>query len=104
MAKLIVTIGFLAVVSASVSFVVAETRLFKPIREWIRGGLPFFGSMVSCGFCLGHWVAFALVAVYKPRLFEAWVPLDYFLTALVIAWLGGFQWAVMCILVSKAGK
>jgi hypothetical protein len=30
--------------------------------------------------------------------------LDYFLTALVIAWLGGMQWIIMCLLMQKAGK
>ena len=41
-------------------------------------------------------MAFGLVAVYKPKLFEFWWPLDYFLTALVIAWLSGIRWALMC--------
>jgi len=30
--------------------------------------------------------------------------LDYFLTALVIAWLAGVQWVLMCLLMDKAGK
>jgi hypothetical protein len=48
-------------------------------------------------------VAFALVAIYKPKLFEFWWLLDYFLTAIVIAWLGGIQWALMCWLMEKTG-
>ncbi len=53
---------------------------------------------------MGHWVAFGLVAVYRPRLFEGWWLLAYFLTALVIAWLAAFQWAALCWLMDKAGK
>jgi hypothetical protein len=49
-------------------------------------------------------VAFVLVAVYKPKLFEFWWLLDYFLTALVIAWLSGLQWVLMCLLMEKTGK
>jgi hypothetical protein len=49
-------------------------------------------------------VAFALVAAYRPRLFELWWLLDYFLTAIVIAWPAGVQWGLMCLLVDKAEK
>jgi len=47
---------------------------------------------------------FAATAIYRPRLFVFWWLLDYFLTALLIAWLSGFQWAAMCWLMEKAGK
>lgn len=95
---------YLSIVTASVAFTVTETKLFKPFREWLLKKSSFLGDLFSCGYCFGHWVAFALTAVYKPRLFHAWWPLDYFLTALVIAWLSGIQWAVMCFLMDKAGK
>ena len=49
-------------------------------------------------------MAFALTAIYRPRLFEMWWPLDYFLTALVIAWLSGIQWVLMCYVMEKAKK
>jgi hypothetical protein len=64
----------------------------------------FFGELVSYGYCLGHWMAFALVGVYYARLFELWWPLDYLLTALVMAWLSAFQWALMCSLMLRSGK
>ena len=92
----------LSLVTASISYTVTETKLFKPLREWV-GKLPM-GELLSCGYCLGHWVAFALVAIYRPRLFEMWWPLDYFLTALLIAWLSGVQWVLMCYVMQKAGK
>jgi hypothetical protein len=101
------TILYLSMVCASISFTVTETKLFKPLREGLKKKLPFLGDLFSCGYCFGHWVAFALVAVYRPRLFAAaasWWWLDYFLTALVMAWLSGLQWALMCWLMDKAGK
>ena len=45
-----------------------------------------------------------LVAIYRPKLFEAWWVLDHCITVLVIAWLAGLQWAVLCVLMEKAGK
>ncbi len=95
---------YLAFVTASLSFTITETKLFLPIRERVKRKSSFFGELISCGYCFGHWLAFALVAVYRSRLFESWWLLDYFLTALVIAWLSGLQWVVMCWLMEKIGK
>lgn len=95
---------YLSFVAASVAFTVTETKLFKPFRETILRKNSFLGELVSCGYCLGHWVAFALAAIYRPRVFTAWWPLDYTLTALIIAWLAAFQWALLCLLVEKSGK
>ncbi len=97
-------VAMLSIVTASISFTVTETKLFKPLRKWVRVKNPFFGEMVCCGYCLGHWVAFGLVAIYRPKLFESWWLLDYFCTAIVIAWLGSFQWVVMCWLIEKVNK
>lgn len=94
----------LSAVSASISFTVTETKLFKPFREWVKARNNFLGELVRCGYCLGHWVAFIVVIIFKPRLFESWWLLDYVLTAFVIAWLSAFQYVLMCLLMAKAEK
>jgi hypothetical protein len=73
----------LSVVNAAVAFTVSEARLFKWLRDWFQERSAWVGHLVSCGYCLGMWSAFALVAIYRPILFAAWPPLDLFLTALV---------------------
>lgn len=97
-------VAMLSIVTASISFTVTETKLFMPVREWVKKRNAFLGELLSCGYCFSHWIAFALVAIYRTRLFESWWLLDYFLTALVIAWLSGIQWATMGWLMEKAGK
>lgn len=98
------TVLWLSLANASMAFTVSETRLFARFREWTRGQSVFAGELVSCGYCLGHWTAFALMLVYAPRLFHGWAPLDYLLTGLVVAWLSGLQWALLCWLCERAGK
>ncbi len=78
--------------------------MFMSVREWTKSKNSFLGELFSCGYCFGQWVAFALVAIYQPKLFELWWLLDYFLTALVIAWLAALQWVLMSMLMEKAGK
>jgi hypothetical protein len=94
----------LSFVTASVSFTVAEMKIFAPFREWIKLKSSLLGELFTCGYCLGHWVAFILVAIYRPRLFQFWWVLDYFLTALIIAWLATFQWVILCWLFRKTEK
>jgi len=94
----------LSVATATISFTLAETQLFAAARTWVKTKSRLGGELVSCGYCLGHWVAVGLTAIYRPRLFDAWWLLDYALTALVIAWLAAFQWAALCWLMMKAGK
>ena len=95
---------WLSLVAASVAFTLCETTVFAGLRDWVKGRSVWLGKLACCGYCLGHWVAFGLVAIYRPRLFEGWWLLDYFLTALVVAWLAAFQWAALCWLMDKAGK
>jgi hypothetical protein len=94
----------LSMVTASISFTVTETNIFLSFREWTENKNAIIGELLSCGYCLGHWIAFALVAIYRPQLFQLWWPLDYFFTALIIAWLSAIQWAIMCGLMIKTGR
>jgi hypothetical protein len=74
------------------------------VRESAKERSEFWGELLSCGYCFGHWVAFALIAIYQIKLFEAWWLLDYFLTAIFIAWLSAFQWILMCWIFDRTGK
>jgi hypothetical protein len=97
-------LALLSLVTASVAFTLCKTALFAGLRDWVKGRSAWLGKLACCGYRLGHWVALGLVAVYRPRLFEAWWLLDYFLTSLVIAWLAAFQWAALCWPMEKVGK
>jgi hypothetical protein len=76
--------------TAAIPFAVAEMKRFEPVGRRMPKE-SFWAELLSCGYCLGYWVVFALVAAYRPGLFEFWRLLDYLLTAIVIAWLAGVQ-------------
>ncbi|RQW06329.1 DUF1360 domain-containing protein [candidate division KSB1 bacterium] len=95
---------YLSLVTASLAFMLTESKIFQPWRQWLKAHSRFFGELFSCGFCLGHWIALFLVILFKPHLFPTWWLFDYFLVTLMIAWVAGFQWALMCALFNVAGK
>ncbi|MCP5052739.1 MAG: DUF1360 domain-containing protein [bacterium] len=105
------TVIYLSIVCASISFTVTETQLFEPLRNRLKKKNRFLGRLVSCGYCLGHWVAFVLVALAgafpgKSFLFHAggWQLLDYFFAPFAVAWLSGFQWVLMCLMMDRTEK
>lgn len=98
-------IFLLSVVCASISFTVSDGVIFSSLRNYLSEWNKWIGKLVCCGYCFGHWVSFGLVILYKPRLFFSPIMIiDYFLTALFIAWLAGFQWLLMSFLMTKSGK
>ena len=98
------TVLYLSLVTASISFTVTETKLFRPLREWGWSKNSVLRELFSCGYCFGYWVAIGMTAIFQPRVFYSWIWLDYFLTALVIAWIAAFQWVVMSWLMKQAEK
>lgn len=46
---------------SSISFTISKTEIFKPIRLFICKYSNFFGKLVSCPYCLSHWVAFTIM-------------------------------------------
>lgn len=94
----------ISIVTASISFTVTESKLFKTFREFIKRKSNFFGELVSCGYCFGHWIAFSIVILYDFNVFNTNLIVDYFFTGLIIAWLSAIQWLLMYLLMIKAGK
>ncbi len=94
----------ISIVTASISFTITESKLFELFRNFIRRKNSFFGELVSCGYCLGHWVAFAIVIMYDFNVFNNILFIDYFFTGLIIAWLSAIQLLFMYLLMNKAGK
>jgi hypothetical protein len=84
----------LSIITASVSFLVIQSKLFQFFRNYVRE-CPVF----KCGVCFGHWIALVLVIGFKARFFETHWFLDTIFSTLAIAWVGGIMYEIMTILV-----
>ena len=84
----------LTFVTASISFLVIGSKLFQWFRDWVKD-CPLF----KCGFCFGHWVALALVIGFQYKIFGCYWLIDIILSSLVIAWIGGFQFILMSVMI-----
>lgn len=60
----------ISVATSAISLTISRAKVF----EWLRKGLPkrkppgkFLAELVSCPYCVSHWVALALVWAYPLR-------------------------------------
>ena len=56
----IVDLVMLGLATATVSVTISQSKLFAPVRDKVSAGRPWLGELVSCPYCLGHWVAWCL--------------------------------------------
>lgn len=78
-------------VVASISFFITHTQLLKKQRKMLWQRNDFIAGLLDCCYCLGHWIAGALLLIFPVRLFGIFWPVDYFLTWFVISWVAGAQ-------------
>lgn len=69
-------VAVLALATAAISVTVSRARVFASAREWIASRNTWLGELVSCSYCTSHWVAIALVAIYRPVLVSQWIIVD----------------------------
>ena len=70
-------VAVLALATSAISVTISKARLFASLREWIASRNEWLGDLVSCSYCTSHWVAIALIAIYRPVLVPQWMPLDF---------------------------
>jgi hypothetical protein len=95
---------FYSFITASIAFTISESHLFASLRNLIKTKSNWLGKLVSCGFCLGYWVSFFLVALYPFKILSGLGLFDFFITTLAVAWLSAFQWIMLCWLMDLAKK
>lgn len=77
-------VAVLALATTSIALTVAQAQIFAPARGWIAKRNHWLGELVSCSYCTSHWVALALVAIYRPTLVECWRVADLVVSVFVV--------------------
>jgi len=81
----------LSMVVASIAFFISHSQLLAKPRRLIWNKNDFFGQLLDCCYCLGHWVAVVVLIIFPVRLFGIAWPVDYLLTWIVVSWMAGIQ-------------
>ena len=86
-----------SLVVMGLSHTIARERIFAPLRVRLGGRETWLGYLVSCPYCVSHWIAFILVPItgtypidVVPRWGVASVVLRWLLASILIAVLAAF--------------
>ena len=66
--NLILRVALAAVSVSVVTMAIAMSKLFEPVRAAVQDRTSWGGNLISCPYCLSHWVSFAAVLVFGLRL------------------------------------
>jgi hypothetical protein len=94
----------LALATSAISISFTQGSLFEALRKWIATKSTLLGELARCFFCLSHWVAFAGVAIYRPRPVQVWLPADLVVSAFIIVALAALISGLMFMGFFAAGQ
>lgn len=70
------------------AFTVTKSQIFEEFRWFIQDyiDMDFFTGLVTCPYCLSHWLSFAVIAIYQPDriVVSDFVLFDYFVMSLAV--------------------
>lgn len=68
-----------------IAHTIAKERIFKPLRDRLGGKETWGGYLVSCPYCVSHWVAFVVVPLTGTYPID--IALDLGVVSPVLSWL-----------------
>lgn len=64
----------LALAAGVAATTITKAKVFQPLRSAAKRRSSWLGYLVSCPYCVSHWLVFALQAVYRVRLVHSGLP------------------------------
>jgi hypothetical protein len=83
----------LGVACGAISLVIAKGKIFDKPHDWLALKFPFLDQLLSCTWCVSHWVSALLVLAYRRSLCNSF--LDYIVQVFVIVAISQVVAAIM---------
>lgn len=64
---------------AAASLTLSRGKIFRKQRLWLKKRAPWLGALLSCPYCVSHWIAAAAYIAYPKWLFTGSVLGDFLL-------------------------
>ena len=101
MGTVLITLLCLGIANGMISLCVTKSKLFEPFRDLFFNRsannklMSWVYDLVSCPYCFSHWVAFAMVAIWQPRVTDCGcLFVDLTISAFVLIGLASYAWAI----------
>jgi hypothetical protein len=72
MTDTIFALVILSLANLAISVTVSQGTIFEPVRDYLfnrsnRQPYSFLNSLLSCSYCVSHWIAIILIATWQPK-------------------------------------
>jgi hypothetical protein len=94
----------IALACSGIAMSFTQGSMFDPVRAWIMSKNKLLGDLFKCFFCLSHWLAFAGVAIYRPRPVQSMLLADLVVAAFTIVTLATLASGLMFTAFFMAGQ
>jgi hypothetical protein len=74
----------LSLVVMGIAHTISRERLFAPLRARLGGDATWSGYLVSCAYCMSHWVAMVLVPLTRTYAID--IPYDWGVLTTLLRW------------------
>lgn len=74
----------LSLATAVIAVTITKAGVFEWLRVWVFDRNEFLGELFHCSYCMSHWVAFAMVLIYRPVIIPRYSIIDFFVSAFVM--------------------
>lgn len=71
----------LSLPTATISLTITRSSIFEPFRGKMMQLNKWLGKLVSCPYCLSHWISFAMIGFYRPIIVQS----GYYLLDLLVS-------------------
>lgn len=94
----------IALACSGIAMSFTQGSMFDALRAWIMRQNKLLGELARCFFCMSHWIAFAGVAIYRPRPLQAHLLVDLIVAAFAIVTLATLASGLMFAAFFAAGQ
>lgn len=85
MGQAVFNLVFLGIATGAISMVVSRSTILNSFHDWLEKRSVFLENLLSCPWCVSHWIALIFTIIYRPLIVTSWfVPVDYFVTVMVM--------------------
>jgi len=99
------TLVYLGVANGMISLLIAKSKFFEKFRDYFfNRGHSFIHELLSCPYCISHWVAIMMTIIWQPRLTNSIIPLDFLISMFVMVAVATVSWTIAFGLMNWAEK
>jgi len=77
-------VAVLAVAASAISATISRAKVFASTRRCIALHNRWLGELVSCHYCMVHWVCAGFTVIYRPVIMQVFFPIDLFVSLFVM--------------------